>query len=57
MGRTLTNELISEIQTRLLSADVGTRTTTRLIDGIRADFLAGKMTLAATKSSTSSRPK
>ena len=37
------HSLISEIEQRLLLADVGTKTTARLIDRIRADFRAGKM--------------
>jgi fused signal recognition particle receptor len=44
IGRTLTEELIREIQTRLIGADVGVKTTNRLIEGIRADYLAGKLT-------------
>jgi len=42
-GRRLDDALIAELETRLLQADVGVKTTTRLIDGIRADFHAGKM--------------
>jgi fused signal recognition particle receptor len=44
LGRKLNEELITEIQTRLIQADVGVHATQRLIDGIRADFRAGKMT-------------
>ncbi|HYE02637.1 MAG TPA: signal recognition particle-docking protein FtsY [Phycisphaerales bacterium] len=43
-GRALDDELISEIEARLLRADVGAAATTRLIDGIRADYKSGKMT-------------
>ncbi len=42
-GRRLDEALISEIETRLLHADVGVKTTKVLIDGIRADFRSGKM--------------
>ncbi|MEC9372658.1 MAG: signal recognition particle-docking protein FtsY [Planctomycetota bacterium] len=44
LGRRLDEDLIDEIESRLLQADVGVRTTTRLIEGIRADFREGKMT-------------
>jgi fused signal recognition particle receptor len=43
-GRWLDEALIEQVRQRLIAADVGLRTTTRLIDGIRADFKAGKMT-------------
>ena len=43
-GRRLDEQLISELEHLLLQADVGVVTTRRLIDGIRADFKAGKMT-------------
>lgn len=42
-GRRLDEALIAEIETRLLHADVGVKTTKVLIDGIRADFRSGKM--------------
>lgn len=42
-GRRLDETLIDEIETKLLEADVGVKTTTRLIEGIRADFKAGKL--------------
>jgi fused signal recognition particle receptor len=42
-GRTLDEELINEIERRLLQADVGVKTTAKLIDGLRADFRSGKM--------------
>ncbi len=44
LGRRLDEALIGELETRLISADVGVKTTARLIDGIRADYRAGKMT-------------
>ncbi len=43
-GRVLDEALIEEVQRKLIQADVGFKTTTRLIDGIRADFRAGKLT-------------
>lgn len=43
LGRKLDEALIDEIQTRLIQGDVGVKTTTRLIEGIRADFRAGKL--------------
>jgi len=42
-GRKLDEELINEIERRLLQADVGVKTTAKLIDGLRADFRSGKM--------------
>lgn len=42
-GRRLDEKTIDEIQTRLLAADVGPVTTTRLVDQIRADFRAGRI--------------
>lgn len=42
-GRRLDAALISELETRLLQADVGPKTTARLIDAIRADFEAGRI--------------
>lgn len=44
LGRKLDEALITELETRLIQADVGVKTTKRLIDGIRADFKAGKLT-------------
>jgi fused signal recognition particle receptor len=44
LGRRLDEELIEELRRRLIQADVGLKTTTRVIDGIRDDFHAGKMT-------------
>lgn len=43
-GRKLDEALIAELEQRLLEADVGPRATARLIDGIRKDFLDGKLT-------------
>lgn len=43
-GRRLDEALIEQVKTKLLQADVGVQTTTRLIDGIKADYKAGKMT-------------
>lgn len=42
-GRKLDEALLDEIERRLLQADVGVKTTTRLMDGLRADFRSGKM--------------
>jgi fused signal recognition particle receptor len=42
-GRKLDEELINEIERRLLQADVGVKTTAKLIDGLRADFRSGTM--------------
>lgn len=42
-GRRLDDELIQELESKLLQADVGVKTTSRLIDGIRADFRDGKI--------------
>jgi len=43
-GRRLDDELIDEIEARLIQADVGVRATTRLIESIRTDFKAGRLT-------------
>jgi fused signal recognition particle receptor len=43
LGRKLDEELLNEIERRLLQGDVGVKTTTRLMDGLRADFRSGKM--------------
>ncbi len=43
LGRRLDENLINELETRLIQADVGVQATRRLIDGIRTDFRAGKM--------------
>ncbi len=44
LGRKLDEALIDEIERRLLQADVGVQATTKLIDSIRTDFKAGKLT-------------
>jgi fused signal recognition particle receptor len=44
LGRRLDEGLISELETKLLEADVGVKATTRLVEGIRADFKAGALT-------------
>jgi fused signal recognition particle receptor len=44
LGRRLDEQLIGELEKALLQADVGVVGTAKLIDGIRADFKAGKMT-------------
>lgn len=43
IGRVLTDEVISELETALLQADVGVVGTRKLIDGIREGYKAGKM--------------
>jgi len=43
MGRRLDEEMILELEKILLQADVGVVGTRRLIDGIRVDFQAGRM--------------
>jgi fused signal recognition particle receptor len=43
-GQALTDELIDEIESRLLKADVGVKTTTQVIDRLRRDVKAGKIT-------------
>lgn len=40
----LSEESINDIEARLIRADIGVATTRRLIDGLRADYRAGKMT-------------
>jgi fused signal recognition particle receptor len=42
-GRVLDESLIAEVERKLIQADVGLKTTTRLIEGIRSDFKAGKL--------------
>lgn len=44
LGRRLDEQLIGELEARLLEADVGVKATARLIDGIKADYRAGTMT-------------
>ncbi len=43
LGRKLDEQLIVELEKALLQADVGVVGTKKLIDGIRADFAAGKL--------------
>ncbi|MBL9000745.1 MAG: signal recognition particle-docking protein FtsY [Phycisphaerae bacterium] len=43
LGRKLDAALIADLERRLLEADVGPKTTGRLIEQIRADFAAGKL--------------
>lgn len=44
VGRKLDAQLIEELEARLIGADVGVAATEKLIAGIRADFISGKMT-------------
>ncbi|MCC6322261.1 MAG: signal recognition particle-docking protein FtsY [Phycisphaerales bacterium] len=44
LGRRLDEQLITELEKALLTADVGVMATAKLIDGIRADHKAGKLT-------------
>jgi fused signal recognition particle receptor len=44
LGRKLDEQLIKDLETRLLQADVGVKTTGRLISQIRADFKEGRLT-------------
>ncbi|MCC6908909.1 MAG: signal recognition particle-docking protein FtsY [Phycisphaerales bacterium] len=43
-GRKLSEDVIDEIESRLIQADVGVRTTTRLIEHLREQYRAGKVT-------------
>jgi fused signal recognition particle receptor len=43
LGKRLDESLIQQLERRLLEADVGVKTTSRLIEQIRADFRAGKI--------------
>ena len=43
-GQALTDELIDEIESRLLKADVGVKTTMRVVGDLRRDVKAGKIT-------------
>jgi len=43
LGRRLDEDLIGELEARLIQSDVGVRTTRRLIEGIRADHKAGRL--------------
>jgi fused signal recognition particle receptor len=47
-GQALTDELIDEIERRLPTADVGVRTTSRVIDGLRREVKAGKISRGET---------
>lgn len=42
-GKTLSDEVIEELEAKLIQSDVGVKATRRLIDGIRTDFKAGKL--------------
>jgi fused signal recognition particle receptor len=44
LGRALDDELIDDLEARLIQADVGVRTTQRLIEGIRSAYKSGEMT-------------
>ncbi|MFO0833601.1 MAG: signal recognition particle-docking protein FtsY [Phycisphaerales bacterium] len=44
LGRKLDEALINELESKLIAADVGTKTTSRLVTQIRADFRGGKIT-------------
>lgn len=44
LGRRLDEALIADIERALINADVGPKATAKLIDGLRADFKAGKVT-------------
>jgi fused signal recognition particle receptor len=41
LGRTLSEELIDEIETRLIAADVGVKAARELVDGLRKEFRSG----------------
>lgn len=43
LGRALSEELIDEIETRLIAADVGVKATRELVDGLRAEFRSGRV--------------
>jgi len=43
MGRTLDDQLINELEARLIQSDVGVKAAQRLVEGIRTDFKAGKL--------------
>lgn len=43
LGRKLDEALIDELESKLIAADVGTKTTSRLVTQIRADFRGGKI--------------
>ena len=43
IGRRLDDALIAELEARLIHADVGVRTATRLVDGVRTAYREGRM--------------
>lgn len=43
LGKTLSEDLIDEIETRLITSDVGVQTTTAIIDELRKAFRAGEI--------------
>src|SRR5690606_20333820 len=43
IGRTLSEELIDEIETRLITADVGVRTASEIIEDLRKKFRSGEV--------------
>ena len=43
LGRALSEELIDEIETRLIAADVGVKATRELVAGLRAEFRSGRV--------------
>jgi fused signal recognition particle receptor len=43
-GRSIDEALIDEIEVRLIAADVGFKATTEIVDSLRADWKAGKLT-------------
>lgn len=43
IGRVLTEELISGLESRLLQADVGVKTTAKLVEGVREGYKAGRL--------------
>ena len=43
LGRTLSEELINEIESRLISADVGVRAARELVEGLRVEFRSGRI--------------
>ena len=47
-GRTLSEELIDQVERTLVSADVGVRAARELCVGLRADFRAGRVPRGAT---------
>jgi fused signal recognition particle receptor len=42
-GRALSDSLIDEVEARLLTADVGVKTTGQIIDGLRREFRSGRL--------------